>query len=61
MEKVKQTKEYKILKKRNGRYAVRTLKGKWVNGEDKVKVLLSEKLIKISPKKAEVSAESTEA
>lgn len=56
MEKVKATKEYKILKKRNGRYAVKNAKGQWINKEEKVNILLAEKLIKLSPKK-EAAAE----
>ncbi len=45
--------EYKIEKKRNGRYAVR-IKGtaKTVNGEEKVKVLLEKGLIKTGLAKA---------
>ncbi len=46
METVKKTAEYTILKKRSGRYAVRGADKKWVTGEDKVKILLAEKLIK---------------
>lgn len=38
-------KDYKIKKKRNGRYAV-TRRGVPVNGEEKVKILLTEGLIK---------------
>ena len=54
MENVKTTKEFKIFKKRNGRFAVKSAQGKWVNGEDKVKVLSTEGLIKLSaPKKVE--------
>lgn len=39
METVKKTKEHTILKKRSGRYGVRTAKGQWVNGDDKLAVL----------------------
>lgn len=54
METVKATKEFKIFKKRNGRYAVKNQKGQWMNGDDKVKVLTTEGLIKVSaPKKKE--------
>ncbi len=62
MEKVKSTKEYNIFKKKSGRYGVRATNGKWVNGEEKVKILLDEKFIKLSPKKVveEAPAESTE-
>lgn len=54
METVKATKEFKIFKKRNGRYSVKNDKGKWINGEEKVKILSAEGLIKVSiPKKVE--------
>lgn len=58
MEVVKQTKEHTIIKKRNGRYGVKNAQGKWINKEDKVKVLLGEGLIKVAePKKEEPVAE----
>ncbi|MGB5810539.1 MAG: hypothetical protein WBG86_08425 [Polyangiales bacterium] len=54
MEIVKKTPEYEIIKKRSGRYGVRDAQRKWVNGDEKVKVLLAEKLIKApEPKKEE--------
>ncbi len=54
METVKTTNDYKILKRRDGRYAVKNKAGKWVNGVEKVKILSTEDLIKFStPKKAE--------
>lgn len=54
MESVKKTAEYEILKKRSGRYAVRNADRNWVSGDEKVKILLEEKLIKAAPpKKAE--------
>jgi hypothetical protein len=57
MEVVKKVNELSIVKKRSGRYGVMDAKGKWVNGEDKVKVLLAEVLIKVSePKKVEEPA-----
>jgi len=57
METVKSTKEYKVLKKRSGRFAVKNDKGKWINGEEKVKILTTEGLIKVSiPKKVEEPA-----
>lgn len=46
MESVKKTEEYEIVKKRSGRYAVRDAKRNWVHGDEKVKILLAEKLIK---------------
>ncbi|MCI5071468.1 hypothetical protein MRY82_00810 [bacterium] len=53
MEKVKKTKEYTVYKKRSGRFGVKNKQNQWVNGEDKVNILLKEKLIKlVEPKKA---------
>lgn len=51
MELVKKTDEYEIVKKRSGRYGVRNADRKWVNGDDKVRILAAEKLIKVSPPK----------
>ena len=62
MEVVKQTKEFTVFKKRNGRYGVKNATGKWVNADDKVKVLLGEGLIKVAePKKEEAPAEEAAA
>ena len=51
MKTVKKTKEYTIVQKRSGRYGVKDKDQKWINGEEKVKVLLSQKLIKVTPAK----------
>lgn len=51
METVKKTAEYEIIKKRSGRYGVRDARRKWITGDDKVKILLAEKLIKAPPPK----------
>ncbi len=63
MELVKKTSEYKIFKKRSGRFCVQNEKRSWVNGEDKVKILVGEKLIKAAmPKpKEEPKEEPAEA
>ena len=54
MEIVKKTKDYEIIKKRSGRYGVRDAKRKWVSGDEKVEILLAEKLIQApAPKKKE--------
>ena len=46
-------KEFKITKRRDGRYSVRAADGKMLNGADKVKVLLDKGLIKTGlPKEA---------
>lgn len=60
MEKVKSTNEYTVLKKRSGRYAVKNLKSKMINGEEKTKILLKEGLIKLTePSQKEEAGEST--
>ena len=63
MEVVKKDGDLSIVKKRSGRYGVMDAKGKWINGEDKVKVLLKNDLIKVAaPKKVEEpAAEEAEA
>ena len=48
MEIVKKTDEYTIIKKRSGRFGVKNAQGRWVNADDKVKILLGESLIKAS-------------
>lgn len=60
METVKETKEYKILKKRSGRYAVKTLRGKWVNGVEKAKILVDAGLVKTGLPKPEEAAPAEE-
>ena len=67
MQVVKKTPEYTVYEKRSKRYAVKGSDKKWINGDDKVKILLAEKLIEVklpAPKveePEEVAAESTEA
>jgi hypothetical protein len=56
MEIVKKTADYEIVKKRSGRFGVRGADRKWVNGDEKVKILLAEKLIKAAPPKEAVAA-----
>ncbi|MBD65847.1 MAG: hypothetical protein CME62_11615 [Halobacteriovoraceae bacterium] len=52
MEVVKQTDDYKIMKKRSGRFGVKNKSGKWINADEKVKILLNEGLIKVTEAKA---------
>ena len=66
MEIVKQTEEYQIVKKRSGRYGVRAKNRKWITGDDKVKILVAEGLIKAAepkkePEPAEEAGEEPEA
>ena len=60
MEIVKQTEEYQIVKKRSGRYGVRGANRKWISGDEKVKILIAEGLLKApAPKEeAEPAAEA---
>jgi hypothetical protein len=48
MKLVKKTAEYKVFRRGDERYAVQDVSGKPVNGEEKVKILLAEELIKIT-------------
>jgi hypothetical protein len=61
---VKKTAEHKIIQRRDNRYAVTTLKGKPVNGDEKVAILQAEGLLKKPEPKPEpveeVAEESTE-
>ena len=66
MEIVKETEEYQIVKKRSGRYGIRKRDRSWVTGEDKVKILVAEGLIKLTeptkepePEEAPAEAEET--
>lgn len=70
MKVVKKTSEYTISQRRDGRYAVVGSDKKPVNGDDKVKILLAEELIKVTapapapepePEVEEVSAEEAPA
>ena len=59
MEIVKQTEEYQIIKKRNGRYGVRGADRKWVAGDEKQKILIAEGLVK-APEPKPTPAEEAE-
>lgn len=61
MESVKKTAEYEVLKKRSGRYAVRGADRKWLAGDEKVRILLAEKLIKAPEPKPEPAPAEEEA
>lgn len=59
MKLVKKSGDNSIYQKRSGRYGVKDASGKWVNGAEKIKVLVAEKLIKTAvPKKEEPVAEA---
>ena len=57
MKSVKKTEKYEIFTKRSGRYAVKGADKKWVNGDEKVKILVAEKLVEPPPVKEEPAAE----
>lgn len=61
MEKVKETKEFKIFKKRSGRFCVKAANGKWINGDEKAKILSGEKLITLPVAKPKEEAPAEEA
>lgn len=62
MKVAKKTPEYTIYEKRSRRYAVKGADNKWINAEEKVKILLAEKLIEVKlPKPSEKEASEKEA
>ncbi len=61
MKVVKKTDEYRVLQKRSGRYAIRTVMGEWVNGSEKIKILIEAGLIKgVLPREPEEDPGSEE-
>lgn len=50
MKTVKQTAEYTVQQRGDGRYAVRGKDKKWINGDAKVEILVKEGLLKEQPK-----------
>lgn len=46
MKLVKKTAEYAIFERNDKRYAIRSAAKKWINGEEKVKILQAEGLLK---------------
>ena len=60
MEVVKKTNEYTIYQKRSKRYAVKDANKRWVKGDEKVKILLGEKLVKAPESKPKEEAPAAE-
>ncbi|MCB0309309.1 MAG: hypothetical protein KDD48_08055, partial [Bdellovibrionales bacterium] len=60
MKSIKKLDAVEIFQKRSGRYAVKNKKsGKWLQGEEKVKILSEHKLIKLTaPKPKETPAQT---
>jgi hypothetical protein len=61
MEIVKETEEYQIIKKRSGRYGVRGANRKWISGDEKVKILIAEGILKAPEPKPEPEPEAADA
>ena len=62
MKLIKKTADYKIFMRGDDRYAVQDATGKPVNGEEKVRILVEEELIKVTvPSPKEESPEAAEA
>lgn len=59
MKLAKKAAEYTVLKRRDGRYAVQGNDGKFINAEEKIKILIAEGLVKAPEPKAEPAAEET--
>ena len=62
MKLIKRTAEYKIFMRGDDRYAIQDASGKPVNGEEKVRILVEEDLIKVtlpSPKEEVAESEDT--
>ena len=60
MEIVKKTKDFRIVKKKSGRYGVLNKSKKWINGDDKTTILLGEGLIKVTAPSAKEEAPAQE-
>lgn len=58
MEKVKETKEYKIFKKRSGRFCVLDSQNKWINSEKKIEILTQAGLLKAPAQKKAAPTEA---
>ena len=59
MKLIKKTAEYKIFVRGDDRYAIQDVNGKPVNGEEKVRILVEEDLIKVTlPRPMEEAPES---
>ena len=62
MKLIKKTAEYKIFMRGDDRYAIQDANGKPVNGEEKVRILVEEDLIKVTlPSSKEEAPESEDA
>jgi hypothetical protein len=59
MQQVKKTPEYTVYQKKSGRYAVQGRNKQWLHGEDKVRALVDQQLVKVlTPKAPPAEAEA---
>lgn len=59
MQQIKKTADYTLFQKTSGRYAVKGKDKKWINGEEKEKILVAEQLVTLpTPKAAPAEAEA---
>ncbi|MBP9674489.1 MAG: hypothetical protein KBD63_05280 [Bacteriovoracaceae bacterium] len=61
MDIVKKADKYTVMKKSSGRYAVKNSSGKWINGQEKVTILVTEGLVKLPKAKAKPVVEAPSA
>ena len=60
MKTIKQTAEYTVQQRRDGRYAVRGKDKKWINGDAKVEILVKEGLLKQDMPKSKAEPDTEE-
>lgn len=61
MKRIKKLEGMEVYQKRSGRYAVKnTSSRQWLKAEDKIKVLLEQKLIKLTPPKPKAESAPAE-
>jgi hypothetical protein len=61
MELVKKDANFSIFKKRSGRYCVQNPKGQALHGEEKIKILVDHKLLKVEKAKPKAEPAPAEA
>ncbi len=61
MKVIARTDEYTVYQKRSGRHAIKGADKRWINGEDKVRILLEHKLIEAPKPKAPEPEEAADA
>ncbi len=58
MQQIKKTADYTLFKKTSGRYAVKGKDKKWINGEEKEKILVAEQLVTLPNPKTPAPTET---